>query len=93
MAYSSYRPAHGTERPATERQRPHRQHQQGRQQFGARGGSIFWSGPAGQPDIASIVRYDLQHSGYFSVINPALYPDDPHSAAAINVAQWEKPGH
>lgn len=52
----------------------------------------FGSGPAGQPDIASIVRYDLQHSGYFSVINPALYPDDPHSAATINVAQWEKTG-
>lgn len=52
----------------------------------------FGPGPAGQPDIASIVRYDLQHSGYFSVITPTLYPDDPHSAAAINVAEWEKTG-
>lgn len=52
----------------------------------------FGSGPAGQPDIAHIVRYDLQHSGYFSVINPALYPDDPHSAAAIKVGAWENTG-
>ncbi|MGE4530632.1 MAG: Tol-Pal system beta propeller repeat protein TolB [Acidithiobacillus sp.] len=52
----------------------------------------FGSGPADQPSIAAIVRNDLRHSGYFSVIPPAQYPDDPHSADAVHLSEWAKTG-
>ena len=52
----------------------------------------FGIGPADQPTVSQVIRYDLAHSGYTRVIPPSAYPNDPHHAHDLDLAAWQKSG-